>query len=303
MHKNKRSLINKFLYSPKVAPYIFILPFVLSFAIFFVYPILKTVVLSFQGMDSSGNTVFVGLKNYQSLMNVHFYRAVRNNIVYTIIMLLLVIPIPIILAVMLNSKNMPFKKFFRAALFLPSLTSIIVAGVIFRLLFAENASAPVNAFLGLFGIKAITWQLDTRFTMFLIVVLSVWTAIGINVIYYLSGLQNIPVELYEAADIDGAGYWAKLFFVTIPQLKSVTIYVLTVTIYGGFAMFSQSYIFWLTNSPEDSGLTMVGYLYKQGFEQGNLNAAYATGIVLVVIVFALNIIQLKFFGLFRKEDA
>ncbi|CDZ25035.1 hypothetical protein CCDG5_1943 [[Clostridium] cellulosi] len=68
-------------------------------------------------------------------------------------------------------------------------------------------------------------------------------------------------------------------------------------------MFAQSYIFWLTNSPEDSGLTMVGYLYKQGFEQGNLNVAYATGIVLVIIVFILNVIQLKFFGLFRKEDA
>jgi len=254
-------------------------------------------------MDSSGSMVFVGLKNYQSLMNPHFFKAVRNNIVYTIIMLLLVIPIPIILAVMLNSKNMLFKKFFRAALFLPSLTSIIVAGVIFRLLFAENASAPVNAFLGLFGIQPITWQLDTRYSMFLMVILSVWTAIGINVIYFLSGLQNIPVELYEAADIDGAGYWSKLFFVTIPQLRSVTIYVLTISIYGGFAMFAQSYIFWLTNSPEDSGLTMVGYLYKQGFEQGNLNVAYATGIVLVIIVFILNVIQLKFFGLFRKEDA
>lgn len=304
MNKGSNSLLRRFLYSQKVAPYVFILPFVLSLLIFFLYPIIKTVILSFQNVGGMGDSnAFIGFKNYRSLLNIHFFTAICNNIVYTILMIVLAIPIPILLAVLLNSKDMPGKKIFRATLFIPSLTSIIVAGIVFRLLFAENATAPVNALIHLFGLPAIAWQRDTRFSMFLMVVLSLWSVIGINVIYFLSGLQSISADLYEAADIDGAGYWAKLIFITIPQLKSIMIYVLTVTIYGGFSMFAQSFVFWQTSSPEDSGLTMIGYLYQQGFAQGNLSVAYATGIVLVVIVFFLNIIQLHFFGLFKKEDA
>jgi ABC-type sugar transport systems, permease components len=303
MHKKNRSLLNRFLYSQKIAPYVFILPFVLSFVFFFLYPIIKTVILSFQNIGGFGDSsAFVGFKNYQSLMNPHFFKAIGNNVIYTAVMLLIVIPIPIILAIFLNSKNLPGKKIFRSALFVPSLTSTIVAGIIFRLLFAENETAPVNAFLHLFGLPAVAWQRDSKYSMFLIIILSVWSVIGINVIYFLSGLQNIPEDLYEAADIDGAGYWAKLIFVTIPQLRSIMIYVLTVSVYGGFAMFTQSFIFWQTSSPEDSGLTIIGYLYQQGFQQGNLSVAYATGIIMVIIVFALNIIQLRFFGLFRKEN-
>ena len=212
-----KKAFKKFLYSQKVAPYVFILPFVLSFLIFFAFPIVKTFIMSLQTLDNNGKAVFIGLKNYQSLWNMHFLKAIRNNVVFTALTILAMIPIPILLAIMLNNKRLPGRNFFRSALFVPSLISMIVAGIIFRLFFGESQISPVNSFLHLFRVGAIAWQRDTRYAMFLLVVLTVWTAIGINIVYYLAGLQSIPTELYEAADIDGAGYFNRLIYVTIPE--------------------------------------------------------------------------------------
>jgi len=116
-------------------------------------------------------------------------------------------------------------------------------------------------------------------------------------------LQNIPRELYEAAEIDGASAWDKLVRITVPLLKPVTIYVLTISIYGGLAMFTESYMLWGgNNSPNNIGLTMVGYIYQQGIEQFNFGFGSAIGLTLLAITMLLNLIQLRFFGLFRRED-
>ena len=299
---NKDSILNKFLYSEKVAPYIFVLPFIIVFLLFFLYPLVSTIIMSFQNVAPQGQSSFIGFKNYKDLLNEHFYTALWNSLKYTFWTLLILVPIPIILAVFLNSKRLIFKKFFRAALFAPVLTSVVVAGIVFRLIFGESSSAPFNMLMGMLGMAPKAWLRDSRYAMALMVALATWTWMGINIIYYLSGLQNIPSELYESAEIDGAGSIAQLLYITIPMLRPVIIYVLTISVYGGFAMFTQSYVFWSNHSPNDSGLTIVGYLYQQGFESGNMGLASATGIVLLLIVLGLNLIQLKAFGMFKEGD-
>ena len=120
---------------------------------------------------------------------------------------------------------------------------------------------------------------------------------------FYQDLKNIPVELYESAEIDGATSWQSFRYVTIPQLKPTTIYVLTISVYAGLAMFTESYMVYNgNNSPNNIGLTIVGYLYRQGIEKNAMGYASAVGLVLFVIAMAINLVQLKLNGTFDKED-
>lgn len=294
--------VSRWLYSAKVAPYVFVLPFILSFLIFFLYPVYSTFVMSFQEV-LPGQTHFIGFENYKDLWNARFFTALGNSTRYTIWTLIVLIPLPLVLAVFLNSKRMFWSGFFRSALFIPTLTSVVVAGTIFRLVFGSLDQSVMNQFRHLFGFETINWLASSSTGMFVLVVLATWRFAGINIVYFLSALQSIPNELYEAADIDGANVWNKFRRITLPLLKPISIYVITISIYGGYAMFTESYMLWSGNhSPNDIGLTMVGYLYREGIEQNNLGFGSAVGVVLLALTMVVNLIQLKFFGLFKKEE-
>ena len=297
-HEGFRSIF----YSQSVAPYVFTLPFMLVFVIFFIYPLISTVIMSFQSV-LPGQVQFVGLDNFNKLLNAEFYQAVKNSLVYTVLTLLVLIPLPMILAVFLNSKSMLGKNLFRSVFFIPALTSVVVAGTIFRLIFGEIPGALMNTVIGLFGHAPIKWLRIQGMAYMAMVVLATWRWTGVNILYFLSGLQSIPNELYESASIDGASPPQKFWHITMPMLKPTIIYVLTISIYGGFAMFTESYMLFAGNrSPGGIGLTIVGYLYRQGWEQNNLGFGSAIGLSLLAIVMIINVIQLKFFGLFKKED-
>ncbi|KPC99739.1 L-arabinose transport system permease protein AraP [Geobacillus sp. BCO2] len=287
-------------FSQKVAPYIFVSPFILSFLIFFLYPSISTIIMSFQEV-LPGETKFIGIENYKKLLNPHFYAALRNTIIYTIWTLVILIPIPLILAVILNSKAIPGRNLFRSSYFIPALTSTVVVGVVFRLIFGELESSPANLLMKLLGLPAQQWSMHWGTGMFLMVFLASWKWLGVNILYFLSGLQNIPKELYESAEIDGAGMFRKFFNITLPLLKPVVIYVLTISIFGGFRMYEESFVFWQNQSPGDIGLTLVGYIYQEGFVNNDMGFGSAIGIVLLIIVFVINIIQLKATGSFGKE--
>jgi arabinosaccharide transport system permease protein len=290
------------LYSQRLAPYFFVLPFILSFSIFFAYPVMSTIIMSFQEV-LPGATRFVGFENYNKLLNPTFYKAVKNSTVYTVLTLCILIPIPLVLAVFLNSKIMMFKNFFRSVTFIPALISIVVAGIIFRLMFSGQETGLANQFIAMFGFEKVAWLNNYSTSMAVLVALALFRWMGVNLLYFLAGLQNIPNSLYEAAEIDGAGTWQKFTRITLPLLKPITIYVLTISIYGGYAMFVESYMLFAGNkSPNDIGLTIVGYLYRSGIEKFELGFGSSVGIALLVITFTITVIQLKFFGMFRKED-
>ncbi len=298
----KKSVFKRFLYSQKVAPYVFILPFILTFLIFFAYPIVSTIAMSFQKV-AGDNTTFVGLKNYKMLMNPVFYKSLKNSIFYMIVSCALMIPIPMILATMLNSRHMRAKGFFRSMMFVPALTSVVVAGVVFRLMFGELEGSFMNQVLEFFGKDPVIWLRKPLTVWLALFVLCLWRWTGVNMMYYLSGLQQISGDLYESASIDGASSVQQFRFITLPLLKPTTIYVLTISIFGGLAMFTESYLLFNGNkSPNNVGTTIVGYLYRMGMEQNNIGIGSAIGVLLLVIVMVINVIQLGLNGTFKKGE-
>lgn len=296
-------MFKKFIYSKKVAPYVFILPFILTFLIFWIVPLGKAGVMSFQKI-LPGQTEWIGLDNYRRLLTDRvFLKAVMNSTKYMIGTLILLIPIPMMLAYMVNSKLMKGKEIFKSALFIPALTSVVVAGTIFRLIFGETDGALLNQIMLAFGHEPVKWLKQAGTAMAALLALGCWRWMGVNMLYFLSGLQSIPEELYESASIDGANAWQKFFKISVPLLKPTMIYVLTISIYGGLAMFTESYMLWKgNNSPQNVGLTIVGYLYRQGIEKNALGYASAVGIVLLVIIMTVNLIQLTASGMFKKEE-
>lgn len=289
--------------SPKVAPYVFVLPFVLILALFFVYPIGSTIVMSFQNVDIN-EIQFVGLDNYRALFSSsEFPIAIRNSATYMLLTVLVLIPFPILLACMLNSKAMRGSGWFRAVLFLPILCSIVVAGLTFRFMFNETDYALVNnVIINLFGGDKVRW-LSLRWpAMAVLVILATWRWTGINIIYFLSGLNSIPTELYEVSEIDGANTWQRFRYVTVPLLMPTIIYVLTISIYGGLSMFVESQMLWAgKSSPLNIGLTIVGFTYQKGISQGELGFASAAGLCLLAVVLVINLIQLRLTGVIGKE--
>lgn len=293
--------IVKFLNSKKVVPYVFVLPFILSFLVLSLYPTIKAVMMSFQSI-LPGQVTFIGLENYSRVFNPTFYKALSNTTVYVILTVLILTTIPILLAVLLNSRVVKYKTIFRASLFIPALTSTIVAGMVFRLMFGETDTAAANQILNWIGLDSVEWRYNTWSAMFLMVLLCSWRWMGVNILYFLAALQNVPNELYEAAEIDGATVFQKFRYVTLPFLKPVTIFVTTISIINGYRMFEESFVFWEAGSPGNIGLTVVGYLYEQGIRQNDMGFGAAIGVILMLIIFVISFIQLILTGAFKRGE-
>ena len=166
---------------------------------------------------------------------------------------------------------------------------------------SDSENAVANSILITLGMKSQNFMLNYKWSIVLMVVLSAWKSVGLYMIYFLSGLSTIPVELYEAAQMDGQGEWKKFRYITVPLLRPIMIYVFTIVIFEGYRTFGESYVFWKESMPGNLGLTMVRYLYQQAFTYGELGFGSAIGFVLLGIVLLINLAQLKGFGLFQDE--
>lgn len=296
----KDSRIYNFLNSKKVVPYVLVFPFVLSFSLLTLYPAIQAFVMSFQKI-LPGQIEFIGLSNYKRLFNPVFYMAFKNTFLYTIFTIMILIPIPMILAVFLDSKLVKFKEILRSTLFIPSLTSVVVAGLIFRLMFAESYNSIANQVISFFGFEPIVWTTNHWSAIFLMVIMASWRWMGVNVLYFLAGLQNISDEIYESSDIDGATSLQKFIYITLPSLKSVTVFVTTISIIGGFRVFEESFVFWEASSPGNIATTLVSYLYQQGIQRNDMGYGAAVGVVVLLVIFTISIIYLSLSGEFKSE--
>lgn len=297
-------MLKRFLYSKKVAPYVFVLPFVLTFLIFWLYPLGSSFTMSFQERMMGQQPKWIGFDNYKKLLTDKvFLKAVSNSVIYMVGTLVLLIPFPMLFAVLIDNKFMWGQNFFKSAFFLPSLTSVVVAGTIFRLMFGEMETSLFNQVMALFGTGPLKPLKSAGWSMAALLIIACWRWTGVNMLYFLSGLKGIDTEYYEAASIDGANAWQKFIYITMPLLKPTTIYVLTISIYAGLAMFTESLMMFNgNNSPKNIGLTIVGYLYRQGIEKSKLGYAATVGIVLLIVAMVINIAQLIMNGTFKKED-
>ncbi|MDK2808606.1 MAG: arabinooligosaccharide transport system permease protein [Clostridiales bacterium] len=295
--------IKKFFYSQKAAPYVFALPFIFSFIFFWIYPLITTITMSFQDIRPTG-TQWVGLKNYSKLLaDKVFHTAVLNSFEYMLLTLVLLIPFPMIFAVLMDSRLVKAKGLWKAILYLPALTSVVISGTLFRLMFSEYPTGQMNVVMQMLGFATQKWLKMKTTGLAALLVLCCWRWTGVNMLYFLSGLKSIDANLYEAAEIDGASGAQKFRFITIPLLRPTTIYVLTISIYAGLSMFLESFMLWAGNaSPNNIGLTIVGYLYRRGIEKNQLGYASSVGLVLLFIALVINVIQLILNGTFKKEE-
>jgi len=286
----------------KVAPYIFVSPFIIVFALFSLYPFINSIIMSFQRIEGINETTFIGLQNYQRLItDPVFYKALWNVARYTFWTILILIPLPLILAIVMNHENTKFKSLFRSVFFLPVLTSTVIVGLVFKFAFSKEATGVFNSWLGHFNIGPIDWLNGSGTGMFALVLVCVWRWMGVNMIYFLSGLQSIPKDLYECAEIDGATTWVKFKHITLPMVKPITTYVLTISILGGFSLFNETYVYWGAASPDNIGTTFLTYIYKSAFSDGDLGYACTLGVAMFVIVVVINLIQVSVRGLFKED--
>jgi arabinosaccharide transport system permease protein len=298
--------VKNLLYSQRLAPYFFIAPFVITLLAFWAVPLVRTFVMSTQEV-LFGEAAFVGTDNYERLWRDRvFWQALFNSTRYMVLTLLLLIPIPLVLAAVINSRlgSERVKNVFKSSMFVPALTSVVVAGIIFRLMFAETGTGLINQIIGLFGADPVRWLRNDVGGLTALLTLAMWRYTGVNILYFLAGMQSIPDEYYEAASIDGAGKIRQFFTITLPNLGPTVVYVTSISIYGGLAMFLESFMLYAgNNSPNNQGLTVVGYLYRQGIEENDLGFASAVGIVLLVVIMTINLTYLAFTGTFKKEGS
>lgn len=298
--------VKKLLYSQKVAPYVFVLPFVLSLLIFWLYPLVSGITMSFQSVSFSTKT-WIGLDNYSKLARDSFFTtAVANSVEYMVLTLILMVPIPMLLAVLMESRLTKAKGVWKVIMYIPALTSVVISGLLFRLMFSEGDNGQMNVILHMFGKASFAWLKSKPTGWFALLLLCMWRWTGVNMLYYVSGLKSIDTAIYESGEIDGANGWQKFWYLTLPLLKPTTIYVITISVFAGLSMFLESFMLWNGNSsPKNIGLTIVGYLYKRGIEKNDMGYACAVGVVLMVIALVINFIQLLATGTFsfkKKED-
>ncbi|ENH96601.1 binding-protein-dependent transporter inner membrane component [Gracilibacillus halophilus YIM-C55.5] len=270
--KEKRKWI-----TPKTAPYFFLFPAVLLFLAFMVYPIIASLILSFQ-TRVEGVYQFSGLDNYIRLFSDPiFYKALGNTFIILFVQVPIMLFIALLLAVFLNVKFLRARAFYRVSFFTPAVTSLVAASIIFILLLNTDYGL-VNFILASIGLEKVEWLTNSFWARVSLILVTTWRWAGYNMVILLAGLQNIPNDLYEAASIDGASQIRKFFHITIPQLKPVLLFTFVLSTIGTFQLFDEPYN--LTNGgPNNATLTITYYLYNQGFNYFDFGYASAIAIL------------------------
>ena len=291
-----------------ITPYLFILPHLFFFAVFVGYPFFSGLVYStFQyNILTPDSNKFVGLDNYTNLFNSNsrefdlFWNALGNTALFMLYSVPALVVIPLLLAVLLNTK-LPARNFFRAIIFAPWVLSVSVISLLWYWIFQSNGGL-VNAYaktLGIFGDDGPPRWLSTLPAAWIaITVATVWWTMGFNMIILLAALQDIPEQLYEAATIDGANNVQKFTRITLPLLQSVLVFVVTITIISSFNLFGQS-LFMTNNGPSRGTEPVMFRIYDEGFNRNNQGSAAAMSFVVALIMIALSYLN---FRLFRKRD-
>ena len=276
----------------------------LLIGIFFFLPVLGSLILSFTDFDlyALGDRSvlrFIGVENYVRLFqNPDFGRALRNTFYYGLVGGPLSIAASLGAALLVNAKLAPLRGFFRSVYFAPYVTTLVAAAVIWRYLL-NTRYGLINYGLGALGIGPIDWLGDARWALPAIILMSIWKNFGYNMLIFVAGLQSIPDELYEAAELDGAGRWRRFRHVTLPMLAPTLGFVTIITLIGYFQLFAEPYVM-TQGGPLKSTTSLVLLMYEEGFRWWRMGVAAAVAFVLFGIVLIGTAIQLWFR---RREEA
>lgn len=276
------------------AAWTFLAPALILLGIFIIWPIAYLFYLSFTtGSFTSSGTTWVGFKNYwRLLLTPDFWQVLGNTIYFTVATVIPSLVIPLGLAVLLD-KSLAWRGLLRSAYFLPSIISLVAAGLGFRWLF--QTTGPVNALLDLFGIAPISWLGSKVWAMPVLIVLSIWKQLGFNMVVFLAGLQAIPTSRYEAAELDGANAWQQFWHITLPGLQPTVIFATVTTAIFTLRSFEQVYVI-TGGGPLNSTNLLVYYIYQEAFAQFDFGYAAALATVLLALTLVLVYLQLQTWG-------
>jgi multiple sugar transport system permease protein len=278
------------------AAWAFVAPALIVIGVFFFLPVLAGFALSFTDFDiyalaDISNLRIVGFDNYAELLQTPlFWKALGNTLYFVGVGVPLSIAVSLATALLLNSKLAMFKPFFRVALFAPVVTTLVAVAIVWRYLL-NTRSGLINYGLESIGLGPVDWLGDPRWAMPAIILFAVWKNFGFNMIVFLAGLQSIPEELYEAARIDGASSRQQLRYVTLPSLAPIVLLVSVLTMAGYFQLFAEPYVM-TQGGPLQSTVSVLYYMYEQGFKWWNLGFASAIAFVLFVLMLAVTMLQL-----------
>ena len=282
-------------YSDNLAGFIMSSPAIILLVAFLIIPIIYTIYYSFftYQVVRPDNIKFNAIGNYVKLFHdENFYVALKNTVYFTVIVVPVQCTLALVLALMVSSKKKGVA-IFRTLYYSPQITSMVIIAVLWTILYNSNANTGlINAFLKCIGMQPIDFLNNPKTAMNSIIFMSAWQGAGYQMMIFIAGLNAIPTEQYEAASVDGADWFAKLIYVTIPGLINTIKYVLMITLIQAMKLFTQPYIM-TKGGPRNATKTLVFYIYEQGFQKGNFGYACSIATVFFIIVVALSIIVKK----------
>lgn len=290
--KSRRRILNKNV----IIGWSFITIATIMICMFYFYPMVQALIMSFQS-GTGTNLTFTGLDNYARLFkDPTFITAVKNTVIYLIIQVPVMILLALFLSVLLNDKRLKLKGFFRTAIFLPCVTSLVAYSVIFKYLFGVDGIINIMLMKFAFIAEPIQWLTDPFWAKMTIIIAITWRWTGYNIIFYLSSLQNIDHSIYEAAKIDGASAIQQFFKITIPMLKPIILFTSITSTIGTLQLFDE--VMNITKGgPGNSTITISQYIYNLSFKYTpDFGYAATVSYAIVIMIVIFSIIQFKVAG-------
>ncbi|MCY6369519.1 carbohydrate ABC transporter permease [Clostridium ganghwense] len=301
--KNKRKFWT-YKRSESLAGYLFVIPILLLMAVWFYYPVVRSFIYSLHDINflNPDRAKFVGFDNYVKLLhNKDFLNSLKVSFLLTFIAVPVQTILALVIATLLNSIK-KFRGVYRTLYYLPYITSTIAVTTVFMYLFVEKKGIATRI-MTFFGMKDVSWYADVNLALPFLIILCVWTYVGFYVVVYLSGLQSIPNEIYEAARVDGANVFQRFWYVTVPMLKPTTFLVVTSGIIYTMQIFDQPYAIARGSNPGGpAGATtgMIIYFYQQAFIYNKAGYGSAAAFIIFLIIITFTIIQKLVFE--KKEE-
>ena len=272
--------------------YAFMAPYLVLFILFLLLPAIVGVYASFTKWGIIGEPKWVGLRNYDKLINSEiFIESLQNTLYFVILAAIPLIVLGFLLALLVHQK-LRFRNIARAIVFLPHVVSVAAVGIIFQWIL-ERSSGLLNYYLGVLGVNPpINWLGEPESAMPAIAITTIWWTVNGNMIIYLAGLQDIPEELYESARIDGANGWQLTRHITIPMLLPISAFVIPLTVIACWRVFGQVFVM-TRGGPQGATFTVAQFIYETAFVRFNMGLASAAGVILMLITLGFTVVQLR----------
>ncbi len=276
-----------------LSAYLFLAPYLLVYVVFLLIPVFWSFWLSLRQGGLLAPTRFVGLNNFIAVWSDALFRtAVRNTLYYTVLVVPLAMVLSLTLAVLIHRMRPAWQTGVKVALFLPLVCSVVALSIIWSAIFSATREGPLNSLVGLFGIPPQNWLGNPRLVIPSIVGFEIWRGYGFWVILFLAGLDAIPLELYDAANVDGASGWQTFWFITLPLLRPTILFLSVMGLIWNFQLFDAVYM--LTNGgPANSSATVVWYVYRNAFHFEQLGYGATMGVLLLIVILFLTLIQFR----------